>query len=273
MDASDSAAAVLQAFNRNWEQLRPELTVQILGKDIQFDQSHSLSAELTALCSGMAASLPYFTEEVVIWCTIAPSAHDLRSAVANLRAWLLPSFGGESGGDGFISSLNAKGELSQRLLVIAPDGYFRWRCKQESFSAVIDKLALSRALMMQRPSRAHRRQPSLYELRARFSAQLLIGNRSGAEETIALLDELQLDSAVNTEFMRIRMWHHFREFARIRRYPQLERLRMQPLPLRVQQCLAEAFEELPATPAAQVEEPPLEPAPGAGLAEEATWND
>jgi len=235
------AAAVMHAFNRNWQTFRQDLAVEIHENDIQFDELHPISGEIAAVCSGSTGSLPYFAEQTVIWCTIAPSAEALRSAVTNLRAWLLPSLGGETHGDGFINPATAQGGLAGEILAVAPEGYFRWRCKTAAFSRVIEKLALSRAITANQPPRVRVRRPSLYELRARFSSALLVGDREAAENTIALLDELQLDSATNTEFMRLRMWHHFREYARIREHPDLDRLQAQPLPLRLQHWLADAF--------------------------------
>jgi predicted DNA-binding protein len=91
------------------------------------------------------------------------------------------------------------------------------------------------------PPRSRPHRPSLYELRARFSSALLVGDREGAEQVIECLDELQLDSAVNTQFMRIRVWHHFHEYERIRGHPDLDRLRTQPLPGRVEQWITEAL--------------------------------
>ena len=96
--------------------------------------------------------------------------------------------------------------------------------------------------------------PSLYELRARFAAALLVGDRDGAEQVITLLDSLQLETAVNTQFMRIRLWHQFRELDRIRDHPDLQHLLAQPLPPRVRAWIQEALGQQPPQP------PPLSPA-------------
>jgi hypothetical protein len=134
-------------------------------------------------------------------------------------------------------------------MAASPDGYYRWRCRSSALATVLEKLALHRGLASRKPERSRPTRPSLYELRARFATALLVGDRNAAEQAIELLDTLQLDSAVNTQFMRIRMWHHFREYDRIREHPDLNRLNAQPLPSRVQQWITEALTES-ATPEA-----------------------
>ena len=234
-------APVIAAFNANWQVHCPELAVKIDGCELELDEDHPIFGEIKSLCSGGNGSLPFFAGPDVIWCTIAPSAAALRQALSTVRAWILPSFGGEKRGDGFIHPLKAQGDLVEKILAVAPDGYFRWRCTAATFQRVVEKLTLSRALADRTPPRSRPHRPSLYELRARFSSALLIGDREGSERIIDCLDELQLDSAVNTQFMRIRLWHHFHEYERIRKHPDLDRLRTQPLPGRIEQWITEAL--------------------------------
>jgi hypothetical protein len=105
---------------------------------------------------------------------------------------------------------------------------------------VVRKISQRRHLLAERPAKSRPHRPSLYELRARFSTALLLGNRDAAEQAISEIDLYQLDSATNTQFMRIRTWHQFREFARIADHPELPRLRSQRLPPSVAQWIAEA---------------------------------
>jgi hypothetical protein len=141
---------------------------------------------------------------------------------------------------------------------------------------VLEKLALQRGLETRKPSRSRPARPSLYELRARFAAALLVGDRDGSEQTIELLDSLQLDSAVNTQFMRLRMWHHFREYNRIREHPELDRLLAQPLPSRVQRWIGDALAVSPseeASPAGAQTKAVAEPEQPAMESSELTWLD
>jgi hypothetical protein len=269
-----TCAPLLVAFDEHWRARSPDLALSIDGNEVEIDETHPLRGEIASLCSGLAGSLPHFAAQDVIWCTVAPNSDALRVAIADLHAWVLPSFGGDGGGDGYVKPEAARGGLAANILAVSPEGYYRWRCRSADFSAVLEKFALQRGLEARRPPRTRPSRPSLYELRARFASALLVGDREGAEQTIELVDSLQLDSAVNTQFMRIRMWHHFREYDRIRENPELDRLTAQPVPSRVQQWISDALAveptdtsvEAPIPANIATELPPTEPT-------ESTWQD
>lgn len=245
-------ASLIADFTQNWVAQRPALSVSLAGSELEVDHDHPLHSELFALCSGRSASLPFFpTSGDIMWCTVAPDADSLRKAVTALGAWALPSFGGASSGDGFIRPGSARSGLASKILAASPDGYYRWRCPRPNFDRVLAKLQLFRSLENARPARAQPPRPSLYELRARFASALLIGDRDGAEEIVGQLNLFQLETAVNTQFMRIRMWHRFGELDRIRNHADLPHLLAQPLPPRVRAWIDEAcgVPTIPAPPA------------------------
>ena len=253
-------APLLAEFNQTWAEHAPDLVVQLAGDDLTLEESHPLHGEILALCSGRAASLPFLSNADAFWCTVAPTSESLNQAVAALNAWVLPSFGGEGKGDGYLQPSSARGSLAGAIIAISPGGYYRWRCPRSSVSRVLEKLTLHRSLEKVRPPRTRPARPSLYELRARFAAALLVGDRDGAEHVIALLDSLQLETAVNTQFMRIRLWHNFRELDRIRDHPDLQYLLAQPLPPRVRAWIQEALgQQPPQPPPAPPSKPPPEP--------------
>ena len=230
----------------NWRMNAPQFVVSINEHELEVEENHPLYCELVSLCSGRSASLPFFAKEnEVVWCTIAPDSETLREAVASLQAWVLPSFGGERSGDGYVQPDSATGALAAAIISLSPSGYYKWRCPRNVMDRVCEKLRLRHSLEALRPARTRPPRPSLYELRARFSAALFVGDRDGAEKIIELLDFLQLETAVNTQFMRIRLWHHFREHDRIRTHPDLPHLLAQPLPPRVRAWIDEALENKP----------------------------
>ena len=234
-------APLISEFALNWDDRKPHLSVLIDGNEINADTEHPLYGELFSLCSGGGASLPYFLNAPsALWCTIAPDAYSLRQTVADLGAWVLPSFGGILAGDGYITPVLARGHFANLILTASPDGYYKWHCPSNKFDRVLSKLKLLRSLESVRPLRTKAHRPSLYELRARFASALLVGDRDGAEQIIGLLDLFQLETAVNTQFMRIRMWYSFAEFDRIRKHPDLPQLLAQPLPPRVRAWITEA---------------------------------
>lgn len=146
---------------------------------------------------------------------------------------------------------------------------------------MLEKLRTQRSLEEIRPPRARPPRPSLYELRARFASALLVGDRDGAERIIGLLDLFQLETAVNTQFMRIRLWHHFGELDCIRHHPELPHLLAQPLPSRVREWIHDALLlPSPSASPAPIKHPSSPPANATPASEEpvvespaATWLD
>jgi hypothetical protein len=233
---------VIMQLNANWVQQRPDLFVLLSENELTNLEGHPLEHELTALCDGRDACLPFFAPNGhIVWCLVASDSEELRRAISDLQAWILPSFGWEQDGDGFISPTSARGLLANELLTTSPSGYFRWRCRAADFQTIIRKLSQRRHLEAARPARSRPVRLSLYELRSHFSIALLVGDRERAGQVIADIDLHQLDSATNTQFMRIRMWHHFDEFDRIFNHPDLPRLRSQPLPQSVRTWIEEAL--------------------------------
>jgi hypothetical protein len=251
-------APLITEFSMNWDQHQPRLRVVINNNDIEVDEQHLLYAELFALCCGNSASLPFFLPSVVMWCTVAPNAESLKLAVFDLKSWVIPSFGGTIQDDGYLTPDPSRGGLSATIINVSPDGYYRWRSPRNNIDRILSKLQLYRRLEKERPVRTLPVRPSLYELRSGFSSALLIGDRRGAEEIIEQLDLFQLETATNTQFMRIRMWHRFGELERIRNYPNLPFILSQPLPPRVQSWIDEACgvtiePTLPAEPSTEID--------------------
>lgn len=269
--------SLLLQFGENWSANAPEFEISPSGQELDLEESHPIYSELASLAAGRSASLPFFTSGTeVVWCTLAPNNDLLRESVASLHAWILPSFGGEKNGDGYVRPTSATGTLSSSIISVSPDGYYRWRCPRKYLTQVCEKLRLRYGLESVRPPRLRPPRPSLYELRARFATSLLIGDREGAETIISLLDSLQLETAVNTQFMRIRLWHHFREPERIRTHADLPLLVVQPLPPRVRAWIDEAIgaETLPiSVPIRETirSEPPVEATTDPDLP--LTWDD
>ena len=235
-------ATLISEFDKNWRAHAPALAMASNGSELELAESHPLLGEISALCSGGSSSLPFFSNKAfVVWCTLAPDSYSLRQAVAQINAWIIPSLGGPSEEDGYVEPDSAKGGLASLIKEVSSSGYFKWRCSRDNFDEVVEKFRLFRNLEAVRPPRPRPPRPSLYELRARFVTALLIGDRDKAEETIQFLDSLQLETAVNTQFMRIRMWHYFREFDKIRSHPDLAHLLAQSIPSRVRSWIDEAI--------------------------------
>lgn len=175
-----------------------------------------LKRECTALHRAEAASLPYMSADPVqptVWITMAPTSQAVQAAVADLRAWVLPSLAWEHPTMPFVSPEDAKGTLAPLALALAPEGYFRWHSSSSNVSRILDRLAAMRRLSGQRPIHSLAQTPSLLELRQQFAVALLTGDHDAAVGLIEVIDREGLDSALNTQLMRLALRDRFREFS------------------------------------------------------------
>ncbi len=240
---------VLKQFNSNWEKYQKRLCFDLLEEEIRNIEAHPLSGELINLINGKGGSFPFFTDRHVIWCTLAPQPLLLQKQIEKLQAWILPSYGWQESGDGYKIPDTSRDTFQRVISEISPTNYFRWRCSIEQYSIVEHKLATFYQLEERRPERNRLRRPSLYELRTQFQSALLLGDRDLAEKAIELIDTYELDKALNTQLMRIRLWHHFREFENIRNCRNLPYLQTQPyLPNIINECIREALGEFQPEP-------------------------
>jgi hypothetical protein len=263
------AADVIRQFDSNWAMRKRGWQLVFDGDSIENIEGHPLELELEALCAGNCASLPFLVSgSQVKWCTVSPDTVRLRREVRDLQTWIIPSYGWLGDGDGVISHESAAGPLANAIIRLSPGGYFRWSAVPERLEVISERLAHRRRLEASRPARSRPVRASLYELRSRFSTAILAGNREAAAQAIDEIDFYQMDSAANTQFMRIRLWHEFREFDRIARYPELPRLRSQVLPPAVASWIEEALAAQQPAVARQVEVEPSVP-----TATLETWTD
>ncbi len=200
-----------------------------------------ISVEVERFLAGEGASLPFRTREAVAWATLAPTSAALQQEVDALRAWVVPSYGWMDGQQPFVVPGEASGSLASALLASSPSGYVRWRCSTADFSLVCERLRTMRLLSSKRPAHLRERVPSLLELRQQFRTALLTGDREAGEATLRAIDHYQLDSAVNTQMMRVRLLDQFGEFSAIVEDQAADRLLGLRLPRSVRSALIRAF--------------------------------
>lgn len=190
------------------------LSVAWTGQNLDVSIDHALFGEFTAFAVGDVCSLPFLRRDRVHWVTFGSDAPTFRDAMDTLRAWLMPTHASEEM-QAVVSTASGEGRLSADLLALSKNGYFRWQCRTSNLQDVVRKLRQIRALESRRPARSAIRVPTLLELRGRYNAAYLTGNWPAAEEAVKQIDALQLDTALNTTQMKIRIWGARAEFERI----------------------------------------------------------
>lgn len=229
---------VLGRLNESW----PKALQLPFKKDSAPDiTGHPLAGELFALSNGGRASLPFFSGDRIAWFTLAGDAEQLRAAIEDLRAWILPSFGWEDETQPLVAPGEATGDLGPLIHSLSPAGYFRWWAARTSFKLVVQKLQAMRRLEEAQPAHTYEYVPSLFELRQQFEVALLTGALESAQDAIDSIDHNQLDTAANTRFMQIRLWDQFREHERIATDSQISEIVQLRMPHAIRLALVRAF--------------------------------
>lgn len=223
--------AIIALLNQFGAKLQGDLAFKLTAQG-EIPDGHPLALEISAAVSGEAASLPYPSGSTVVWATIAPTVHDLRAMVEDLRAWVIPSLGWETV-PSIVSVANGAGELSTLLLAQSPHGFFRWRSRLRDLGDIVARLAAMRMVGAGAPVRSAKIRPTLSMLRRTFALGLATGDRDTALHAVDKIDKLQLDRASNALAMRIRLAAAFGDDQLIVDHPQLDFLLSTPLPKRV----------------------------------------
>jgi len=211
-------------------------------QDWQSNTEHPLRYEIAALEEGHESHLPYFRGNEVAWLTVASDAASLRRAITGLKAWVIPSFAWEDRTRPIVHPNDYRGPMATALGLVAPAGYYRWHSTARAArSKVVDKLKSWRKLATLRPPASESTEPSLFELREQFRLALWTSDRPLAEAAVAAIDRRQLDTAVNTSFMSMRMRARFGLYEEIVREPDLARLVSLRIPEVVRVGITEAF--------------------------------
>ena len=208
MSTPELGDALVGRLRENW---RGHLGVRGSAPGQSTVTDDGVEVQVAEFQAGRAASFPYFTSQdgEVTWLTVARNADDLRREIEDLRAWLMPSYAVEVR---FASPSGApSGELGRLALEVSPCGYWVWKCPWPLAATVAERMRLRIRVNASRPARLAVEAPSLYELRLRFRAALVAGDRDQAAEAIEAIDADALDGASNVTFMRIRMWDRFGE--------------------------------------------------------------
>lgn len=200
----------LDKIQASW---RPEHRISVSHGtgEVSWADDHILASQLSKMHDGKPCSLPYIGKDKISWVTFGGSQEELLEAIEDLRCWILPYLGKEEP-EAIITQQNA--QTSQAEAFCATVGwYFRWYCPTENFENVTKRLKEQADLLDSRPSREPKILPSLNGLRFDFVAALRTGEWSAAKKAIDTIDQLQLDSAKNTQLMHIRLLYEKGNFA------------------------------------------------------------
>jgi hypothetical protein len=242
MRLDENRLELLHRLNANWPSY---LKFTLAEGRIADLERHPLREELAAIEAKRAASLPFFSPKAgdVRWFTAGKCAEELMVAIDQLRCWILPSFGWEEPIQPLVIPACASGQMGKLIVAIYPGGYFRWRTsnKSDCIQRVVNKLRAMRTLDALKPEHVFDRTPSLFELRQQYAIALATGDRDSAMEAVQTIDHHQVDTAVNTTFMQIRLWDQFREHSEIVDSPVVRELVRLRIPRSIRLSILKAY--------------------------------
>ena len=217
--------------------------IKIEGDEIVDLASHPLSKEIDSVVNDRKCCLPFFigSSNEIAWFNTAQDADDLQSTIQALRCWFIPSYGWEDEQGWIVTNdANATG-IRKQISDMSPAGYCRWRSRESEFETIAKKLMQIRFLDKAKPELPPNGPPPLIQIRQQFVTALVAGDKTSAENAIRLIETHQLDSADNSLFMWIRFWFTFKEFDRITKHKDINRLTQLRIPKIIQQCILRSF--------------------------------
>lgn len=191
---------VLEALQKTW----PEGERIAWSASPTWPKGHALQTQFEAMARGAPCSLPFVTRSRVNWVTFGGSHIELFEAIEDLRAWIFPNLGKEDA-PALVSAETARPPLGQALIAISPSGYFRWWCTPELAKSVSRRLERQKRFVATRPEIGSGEVQPLCALRLEFVGWLRTGQWQKAAAAIDAIDRWQLDTARNTELMRVRL--------------------------------------------------------------------
>lgn len=236
---STGASDFVRSIQQSWPEWLPP-AIQLGGA---VTPKHILAREVSALLSGRSASLPYFSEnQNTAWMTLSPNSDGILAALSGLRAWIVPSIGWEEEGRGTVVT-TVSGALGASILALSPAGYIRWRSCADirTVKEIANRLGRARELAESVPLHVQAPAPALIELRQQLATALAASDRVAAEDTLATINRLQLDTAQNASLSRLRVLDHFGDSRLVVELPELDQLLRVRLPQNARTAISRAF--------------------------------
>jgi hypothetical protein len=201
-------------------------------------QDHPLQLQLRCLLSQKPCTLPYIGTETIHWVTFGGTQEELLEAIEDIRCWILPYVGVESA-NSVVSKSNAK-NVQEQLFCATAGWYFRWNAPRQNLNLILQRFQSLDRLLKSQPQANVGYTKSLSSLRLEFLSSIRTGEWDSALLAVDLIDQLQLDTAKNSQLMRMRISYERGRFGEliesVKRHDMLDG----PLPSRLREFVLDA---------------------------------
>ncbi len=242
---SSSVITVLEQLQNSWPP-KDRFSISPGSTNLTWRDDHPLASQLSEFCDGKPCSLPYFGSNKISWVTFGGSQEELLEAIEDLRCWVLPYLGEEES-TSIVTIQNAQ-KAQEQVFCAAAGWYFRWYCPEKNYRSTVARLQALSSLLDTRPVRDSNIAASLNGLRLDFVAALRTGEWIAAKKSVDLIDQWQLDTARNTQLMRIRMLYEEGDFVSLIDTIKYNEILDGELPFRIRELVIDAIYQVEILP-------------------------
>ena len=191
----------------------------------ELPETHIFAQQVNAFLEGEAITLPYpiYKEDRYAWLTFAENPNKFKKQILDIRSWIIPNYGWEDK-NSLVTKSSKAGSFQEEVLQFSPHGYYRWFSKISDGLNILGKLKKAQYLNSKVPQRSSTIELGIVALRREFSMSLANSNFENAASIINEIDKRQLDTAANSNALRIQLLHTTQDYRGIVEFPNLENL-------------------------------------------------
>ena len=185
---------------------------------------HMFGQQVNAFLEGDAITLPYpINGGKYAWLTFAENPNAFKKQIVDIRSWIIPNYGWEDK-NSLVTKSEKGGSFQDEVLQFSPHGYYRWFSKMSDGLTILEKLNKAQYLNSKVPQRSSNIKLGIVALRREFSISLANSNFENAASIINEIDTRQLDTAANSNALRIQLLYATQDYRGIVEFPNLENL-------------------------------------------------
>jgi hypothetical protein len=197
----------------------------VFSNDGKLPNTHMFAQQVQAFLETEAITLPYplYNDAIYAWLTFAENPNDFKKKIVDIRSWIIPNYGWEDK-HSLVTKSAREGNFQQEILQFSPHGYYRWFSKMSDGLNILRKLNKAQYLNSKVPERSSSIELGIVALRREFAMSLANSYWEKASSIIAEIDKRQLDTAANSNALRIQLLYTTEDYRGIVEFPNLENL-------------------------------------------------
>ena len=196
----------------------------VFSNEGKLHDTHMFAQQVNAFLEGYAITLPYpINNRKYAWLSFAENPNDFKKQIVDIRSWIIPNYGWEDK-NSLVTKSDKTGSFQDDVFQFSPHGYYRWFSKMSDGLTILKKLNKAQYLKSKIPQRSSSIKLGIVALRREFSISLANSNFENAASIINEIDKRQLDTAANSNALRIQLLYATQDYRGIVEFPNLENL-------------------------------------------------